>query len=228
MNENTEELNNDKNQNINSETTKEEIFYDFDADKYLIISIRQKSNPVVKKINRVRYKFNSIIPDFLIGSNIACLFISMKYHRLRPNYLESRIKTLSNKYNNRILLCLVDIENIENTLGEINQIAFCFNMTLILCWNIDECAKIIEDFKIHEKTAFYSKKNIPFSNNKEKIHELLKKIRCINSSDCFTITKKFKSFSNIVNAKKSDLINCSGLGNKKIQVLLSTFNDPFF
>lgn len=207
---------------------KQKLFHDTNSDQYLIISPRQKLNPVLKKINRVQYKFNEIVPDFLIGKNNACLFISMKYHRLKPNYLKARIETLTNKYNNRLLLCLIDIDNIENPLGEINQLAFCYNMTLILCWTNDECARIIEDFKIFEKNISYIKNNKKFSSNQEKIHELLKKIRCINSSDCFTITNKLKNFSNIVKAKKEDFINCSGLGNKKIQSLLSTFSDPFF
>ncbi|GAW79576.1 ERCC1 nucleotide excision repair protein [Plasmodium gonderi] len=205
-----------------------DAFFDVNAEQYLVISPRQKLNPVLKKINRVRYKFSNIIPDFLIGKNNACLFISMKYHRLRSNYLKARIETLENKYNNRILLCLVDIENIENSLGEINQLAFCFNMTLILCWSAEECARVIEDFKIYEKKVSYIKNNKLTSTHEEKIHELLKKIRCINSSDCATITNKFKNFKNIVNAKKDDLINCPGLGNKKIQSLISTFNEPFF
>ncbi|CRG95440.1 ERCC1 nucleotide excision repair protein, putative [Plasmodium gallinaceum] len=204
-----------------------EVFYDDDSENFLIISHRQKLNPLIKKINRVRYKFNNIIPDFLIGKNNACLFISMKYHRLRSNYLKARIETLSNKYNNRILLCLVDIDNIDNSLGEINQLAFCLNMTLILCWSNEECARVIEDFKIYEKKISYLKNKVS-SKQDEKIFELLKKIRCINSTDCVTLIKKFKNFKNIIKAKKDELINCSGLGNKKINALISTFNDPFF
>ncbi|KJP89039.1 hypothetical protein AK88_01331 [Plasmodium fragile] len=210
------------------EAPRGDTFFDPNTEQYLVISPRQKLNPVLKKINRVRYKFSNIIPDFLIGKNNACLFISMKYHRLRSNYLKARMETLSNKYNNRILLCLVDIENIENSLGEINQLAFCFNMTLILCWSIEECARVIEDFKIYEKKVSYIKNNKLTSTHAEKIHELLKKIRYINSSDCVTITNKFKSFKNIVMANKDDLISCSGLGNTKIQSLISAFNDPFF
>ncbi|CRG98835.1 ERCC1 nucleotide excision repair protein, putative [Plasmodium relictum] len=226
MNENINKCLEDKN-NVNPTPGTNEIFYDDDSEKFLIISYRQKLNPLIKKINRVRYKFNNIIPDFLIGKNNACLFISMKYHRLRSNYLKARIETLSNKYNNRILLCLVDIENIDNSLGEINQLAFCLNMTLILCWSNEECARVIEDFKIYEKKISYMKNKV-FSKQDEKIHELLKKIRCINSTDCVTLIKKFKNFKNIIKAKKDDLINCSGLGNKKINALISTFNDPFF
>ncbi|EWC90943.1 hypothetical protein PFNF54_00187 [Plasmodium falciparum NF54] len=153
----------------------------------------------------------------------------MKYHRLRSNYLKARIETLSNKYNNRILLCLVDMENIENSLGEINQLSFSFNMTLILCWSNEECARVIEDFRIYEKKISYIiKKKISSSNQEEKIHELLKKIRCIHTTDCITLTTKFKNFKNIIQAKKEDLISCSGLGIKKIQALMATFNDPFF
>ncbi|SBS82613.1 ERCC1 nucleotide excision repair protein, putative [Plasmodium malariae] len=228
MSESTDKLNVEVTENTSGEAPKEETFYDANAEQYLIISPRQKLNPLIKKINRVRYKFNNIVPDFLIGKNNACLFISMKYHRLRSNYLKARIETLSNKYNNRILVCLVDIENIENSLGEINQLAFCFNITLILCWSNEECARVIEDFKIYEKKISYIKNNKLSSSHEEKIHELLKKIRCINSTDCVTITRKFKNFHNIVKAKKDELINCSGLGNKKIQSLISTFNDPFF
>lgn len=204
-----------------------DAFFDSDAEQFLIISNRQKMNPVVKKINRVRYKFNSIVPDFLVGKNNACIFISMKYHRLKPNYLKARIETLQNKYTNRILLCLIDIDNIDNVLGEINQYAFFSNCTLLLCWSIEECARVLEDFKTNEK-KFQSIKNKIYSKHDEKISDVLKKIRCINSNDTLTLMKKFGNFKNIVQAKKNDLINCPGLGSKKISTLLMTFNDPFF
>lgn len=204
-----------------------DVFFDNEAEQFLIISNRQKMNPVVKKINRVRYKFKNIVPDFLIGKNNACIFISMKYHRLKPNYLKARIKTLQNKYTNRILLCLIDIDNIDNVLGEINQYAFFSNCTLILCWSLEECARVLEDFKINEK-KFHSIRNKIYSKHDEKISEVLKKIRSINSNDALTLMKKFGNFKNIVQANKNDLINCPGLGNKKISALLMTFNDPFF
>lgn len=215
---------------LNNETSTPVIidtFFDNEAEQFLIISNRQKMNPVVKKINRVRYKFKNIVPDFLIGKNNACIFISMKYHRLKPNYLKARIKTLQNKYTNRILLCLIDIDNIDNVLGEINQYAFFSNCTLILCWSLEECARVLEDFKINEK-KFHSIKNKIYSKHDEKISEVLKKIRSINSNDSLTLMKKFGNFKNIVQANKNDLINCPGLGNKKISALLLTFNDPFF
>lgn len=215
---------------LNTETSTPVIidtFFDNEAEQFLIISNRQKMNPVVKKINRVRYKFKNIVPDFLIGKNNACIFISMKYHRLKPNYLQARIKTLQNKYTNRILLCLIDIDNIDNVLGEINQYAFFSNCTLILCWSLEECARVLEDFKINEK-KFHSIKNKIYSKHDEKISEVLKKIRCMNSNDALTLMKKFGNFKNIVQANKNDLINCPGLGNKKISTLLMTFNDPFF
>lgn len=215
---------------LNSETSTPVIidtFFDNEAEQFLIISNRQKMNPVVKKINRVRYKFKNIVPDFLIGKNNACIFISMKYHRLKPNYLKARIKTLQNKYTNRILLCLIDIDNIDNVLGEINQYAFFSNCTLILCWSLEECARVLEDFKINEK-KFHSIKNKIYSKHDEKISEVLKKIRCMNSNDALTLMKKFGNFKNIVQANKNDLIDCPGLGNKKISALLMTFNDPFF
>ena len=56
----------------------------------LLVSNKQKGNPVLTHIRNIRYEFASILPDYVIGKSSCALFLSMRYHALHPNYLLKR------------------------------------------------------------------------------------------------------------------------------------------
>ncbi len=70
----------------------------------------QKGNRVLKYIKNVGWEFDSnVLADYVVGSEMAALFLSLRYHLLNPDYIQSRMKPLVNAHKCRLLLCLVDI-----------------------------------------------------------------------------------------------------------------------
>ncbi|KAG7123694.1 Mating-type switching protein swi10 like [Verticillium longisporum] len=59
--------------------------------------------------------------DFVLGLTTCALFLSLKYHRLHPEYIYQRIRNLQGKYNLRIILAMVDIPNHEDSLRELSK-----------------------------------------------------------------------------------------------------------
>ena len=52
----------------------------------LLISTRQKGNPLLSCLRNVVYSFSDeLVVDYQIGPNTGCLFLSIAYHRLHPN-----------------------------------------------------------------------------------------------------------------------------------------------
>lgn len=59
---------------------------------------------------------------------------SLKYHRLHPEYIFNRMKTILHHYTLRLMFCLVDIDDHTDALRELNRVCALSNFTLILAW----------------------------------------------------------------------------------------------
>ena len=56
-------------------------------------------------------KLTLLTSDYVLGATTCALFLSLRYHRLHPEYIYNRIQKLGKEYNLRILLIMVDIVN---------------------------------------------------------------------------------------------------------------------
>lgn len=50
-----------------------------------------------------------------MGKTTCALFLSLKYHNLKPDYIHERLKLLGKSYELRVLLVLVDMQ-VHDTL----------------------------------------------------------------------------------------------------------------
>eukprot|EP01112_Ceratiomyxa_fruticulosa_P012346 TRINITY_DN3412_c0_g1_i3.p1 TRINITY_DN3412_c0_g1~~TRINITY_DN3412_c0_g1_i3.p1 ORF type:complete len:361 (+),score=109.29 TRINITY_DN3412_c0_g1_i3:165-1247(+) len=78
----------------------------------IIIHQNQRKNPMLKHVKNVPFEVGNIIPDYVLGETTCALFLSLKYHNLHPTYILDRIKEIHGMYKLRILLVLVDIEDV--------------------------------------------------------------------------------------------------------------------
>ena len=54
----------------------------------LLVSDRQKGNPLLKHLKNVPWKHDATItPDYVLGDRNCAVFISIRYHMLKPQYL---------------------------------------------------------------------------------------------------------------------------------------------
>ncbi|XP_042867036.1 mating-type switching protein swi10-like [Penaeus japonicus] len=73
----------------------------------VIVSSRQRGNPILKSIRNVPWEYGEIVPDYTMGGTTCALFLSLRYHNLNPNYVHDRLKQLGRQYELRVLLVLV-------------------------------------------------------------------------------------------------------------------------
>ncbi len=105
------------------------------------------------------WTYGEVVPDFVVGKGAAVLFLSLRYHKLHPNYIYDRLKGLdgrdSSAHNLRIVLFLVDAPDHVRSIRELSRIsATALNFTLVLSWSNEEAARYLETFKAFErKTA---------------------------------------------------------------------------
>lgn len=66
------------------------------ANSKLLINRRQENNPVLKYVRSVAYEWSrDIKSDFLCGSDCGILYLTLKWHKLHPAYLETRCNDLN-------------------------------------------------------------------------------------------------------------------------------------
>jgi DNA excision repair protein ERCC-1 len=74
----------------------------------------------------------------------------LRYHNLKPDYLNERLKQLGKNYQLRVLLVLVDIKEPHNALKHLTRICLLADLTLMIAWTPEEAGKIIETYKMFE------------------------------------------------------------------------------
>lgn len=197
------------------------------APSSILVSPRQKGNPILNNIRSLPWEYSDIPSDYVLGNTTCALFLSLKYHRLHPEYVYSRIRALGGKYNLRILLTMVDIQNHEESLKELSKTSLINNLTLILCWSAQEAGRYLELFKSYEHASPTSIRAHQATSYADKLVEFITVPRSINKTDAVGLVSSFGSVRAAVNARPEEIGMIAGWGETKVQRWCSTVRDPF-
>ncbi|CEO61078.1 Putative Mating-type switching protein swi10 [Penicillium brasilianum] len=193
----------------------------------ILVSTRQKGNPILNHIKLLPWEYADIPADYVIGTTACALFLSLKYHRLHPEYIYSRIRLLAGKYNLRIVLVMVDIPNHEDALKELSKTSIVNNLTLMLCWSAPEAAHYLELFKSSEHAQPTAIRTQQAQSYKESLVEFVTAPRSINKSDAASLISTFGSLQNAVNAQPEQISSVPGWGEKKVQQWCNAVREDF-
>lgn len=193
----------------------------------ILVSPRQKGNPILTHLRSFAWEYSDILADYILGLTTCALFLSLKYHRLHPEYIYNRIKLLAGKYNLRILLVMVDIGNHEDSLKELSKTSLVNNVTVILCWSAPEAARYLELYKSYEHANASAIRGVESKGYAEKMVEFVTVPRSINKTDAVSLVSAFGSIRAAVNAKPEEVAIVSGWGEKKVQKWCSVVDEPF-
>ncbi|KAI1141403.1 restriction endonuclease type II-like protein [Hypoxylon sp. FL0543] len=193
----------------------------------ILVSPRQKGNPVLASLRSVPWEYSDIPADYGLGLTTCALFLSLKYHRLHPEYIYTRIRNLQGRYNLRILLTMVDIPNHEDSLRELSKTSLINNVTIILCWSAAEAARYLELYKSYEHANFNAIKGQQATSYAEKLVEFVTVPRGINKADAISLVSAFGSLKNAINADPEQVSVIGGWGEKKVKRWCDVVEEPF-
>lgn len=193
----------------------------------IIVSMKQKGNPVLTNIKNMPWEYGDIAADYQIGLTACALFLSLKYHRLHPEYIYMRIKNLQGKYNLRIILTLVDIDNHEASIRELSKTSVINNVTIILCWSAAEGARYLEQFKSFENASPNSIRQHQSTTYADRMVDFVTTPRAINKTDAVSLVSQFGTLRTAINARHEDVATIAGWGEKKVQQWCSSVREPF-
>ena len=193
----------------------------------IVVSSRQRGNPILKSIRLVPWEFSdTIVPDYIVGAKAGALYLSVRYHQLNPDYIHERLKTFTG-FELRILLVQVDIKEPHHALKQLMRIAILSELTLMLAWSPEEAGKILETYKVFENKPpdMIMEKSNP--NPHSRLIEALTTVKSVNKTDAATLINVFGSLEKITSASIEDLTLCPGFGPQKAQRLHKVLHQTF-
>ncbi|XP_037344139.2 DNA excision repair protein ERCC-1 [Pungitius pungitius] len=193
----------------------------------IIVSPRQRGNPILKFVRTVPWEFGDVAPDYVLGQTTCALFLSLRYHNLNPNYIHDRLKQLGHTFTLRVLLVQVDVKDPHHTLKELARICIMADCTLILAWSPEEAGRYLETYKSYEKKPADLLKEQVEKNYLSKVTDCLTTVKSVNKTDAITLLSTFSSVEGIISASKEDLVLCPGLGPQKARRLHDVLHKPF-
>ncbi|XP_059198734.1 DNA excision repair protein ERCC-1 [Centropristis striata] len=193
----------------------------------IIVSPRQRGNPILKFVRSVPWEFGDVVPDYILGQTTCALFLSLRYHNLNPNYIHDRLKLLGQTFTLRVLMVQVDVKDPHHALKELARICIMADCTLILAWSPEEAGRYLETYKSYEKKPADLLKEQVEKNYLSKVTDCLTTVKSINKTDAITLLSTFSSVEGIINASKEDLVLCPGLGPQKARRLYDVLHKPF-
>ncbi|XP_001517592.3 DNA excision repair protein ERCC-1 [Ornithorhynchus anatinus] len=193
----------------------------------IIVSPRQRGNPVLKYVRNVPWQFGDILPDYVLGQSTCALFLSLRYHNLHPNYIHERLQGLGKTYQLRVLLLQVDVKDPQHVLKELARMCLLAECTLILAWSPEEAGRYLETYKAYEQKPADLLKEKLEQDFLSRVTDCLTTVKSVNRTDSLTLLSTFGSLDQLVAASAEDLSLCPGFGPQKARRLFDTLHEPF-
>jgi len=193
----------------------------------IIINPNQRLNPVLECIRNVGKEFGDITPDFQVGRTTCILFLSLKYHRLHPEYVHTRIEKLGPSYNLRILLIMCDVTEHQELIRELTKVCLINNLTVLVAWSNDEAGQYIATFKQFEHKPPDLIKERVDKDYDSQLRTALTSINKVNKTDVETLRTSLGSFADISRASSDRLQTLPGFGQVKVRRIKDALEKPF-
>lgn len=214
----------------------------------ILVSKTQKGNPLLTNslMKSTSWSYDgTILSDYYINPTLQILFLSLKYHKLHPEYVWQRLKKINkgaassssrNDRSLRILLVVVDVEAHQELLRKL--LGFCVknDLSLVLSWSFEEAGNYIVFAKKYELSASRVDsviRGIKGQSYQACVTEALTTVPAINKTDTVKLLANCRSVKNIVIQSSSrdeeaeKLTNIQGIGTRKIESLRKVFTEPF-
>ncbi|XP_041036028.1 DNA excision repair protein ERCC-1 isoform X2 [Carcharodon carcharias] len=193
----------------------------------IVVSPRQRGNPILKFIRNVPWEFGDVVPDYILGQTACALYLSLRYHCLNRDYIHKRLRELGQAFALRVLLVHVDVKDPYQDLKELARISLLADCTLILAWSSEEAGRYLETYKAYENKPSDVLKERVENDYVSKVTDCLTTVKSVNKTDSLTLINTFKSLKDVVEASREELSLCPGLGPQKARRLFDVFHEPF-
>ncbi|XP_025070101.1 DNA excision repair protein ERCC-1, partial [Alligator sinensis] len=193
----------------------------------IIVRPCQRGNPVLKFVRNVPWEFGDVVPDYVLGQSTCALFLSLRYHNLKPDYIHERLRRLGRTFALQILLLQVDVKDPHKALKELAKICILADCTLVLAWSPEEAGRYLETYKAYEQKPpdlLMEKVDQDFLSQ---MTNCFTSVKSVNKTNTLSLLSAFGSLASITQASREDLSLCPGIGPQKAKRLFDVLHEPF-
>ncbi|KAG9004967.1 ssDNA endonuclease and repair protein rad10 [Tulasnella sp. JGI-2019a] len=194
----------------------------------ILVNRRQEKNPLLELLRNVAWEYAAISPDFQVGATTCALFLSLRYHRLHPEYVHRRISDLGHSFTLRIMIFLVDAKDPENEIKELTKICLINGLTIMAAWSLDEVAQYLTTYKAYENKSPNMIMEHIDQDYPSILRSALTSIKGVNKTDVTTLRTRFGDFASMSHATFDELNLCPGFGKVKARRVKDAFDKPFY
>ncbi|KAI0646264.1 restriction endonuclease type II-like protein [Trametes meyenii] len=193
----------------------------------IIVNPCQRGNPILECVRNVGKEFGEILADYQVGRTTGVLFLSLRYHRLHPEYIHQRIEKLGHSYNLRVLLLMCDVSEHQEPIRELTKMCLINEITVMVAWNAEEAGYYLSTYKQFEHKPPDLIKERVDKDYHSMLRTALTSISKVNKTDVETLRTSFGSLAAISRASSEQLQNLPGFGQVKARRIQDAFNKPF-
>ena len=121
----------------------------------------------------------------------------------------------------------MSLQDPQHALSQLMRIAILSELTLMLAWNVEEAASILETYKLFENKPPDLIMERSGGETHEKVIEALTSVKSVNKTDAVTLLGTFGTLAAIIRATPEDLALCPGFGPNKAKKLHKVFSEQF-
>lgn len=184
------------------------------------VNPNQKGNNILTHINKTAWHFNDQTTDYEINNDISILFLSIRFHVSKPEYIHRRIKKLE-KYKHCVLMIRIDTVNYESILLELFEISNLYGCVMILCFSDIECGFYLSSFDVKNRGFMKIRRKC------ETVEEFLKIVPKVNKIDVKKIMKSVENLKDLMGREDKWLKSAVGLSEMKIDLMRKYFRMSF-
>jgi len=209
----------------------------------LVVSRRQAGNPLLPLLPPGRWVWGppDTPADYYPAPDIHALFLSLRYHLLKPDYILARVRALagpppasaapssssSPPPRLRLLLCQVDVDDPGPPLEGVNVLALRAGLTLICATSSTGAARWLDLYRSLAGAPSTAIAGRAETSAPAILAAALTGIRGVNQTDALTLGATFGSAAGIFSALPAALAAIPGIGPTKARRLADAFHTPF-
>ena len=192
----------------------------------ITISKLQEKNPLIKILSPAKIEWDeSSVCDYSIGHQIGILFLSLKFHRSHPEYLDKRVLNFKGGYASRILLLVVDGQNPDRVISKLTSYSIANNLNLVLAFDYEEAGRwILTMYNTQEAQVDELK-----ASNETTYDIAIDALNAIGVSkkDAASMLESCGTLSKCLLQSRGELAKTNILSDFKMEQFLAALDEPF-
>lgn len=187
------------------------------------VSAVQNGNSVLEYLPKAIWRFDTdTAVDYEIGDTVDVLFLSLRFHTRKPEYIARRLKRCTSMHRLKVVLLQVDIDDYGVYVEELFQTAFSCNFALVLSFSPEESSRYIVALHTESRRTQVARRKYEDARD-----NFISAFPRTNKNDLANIKVSFANVKSFLNASTQVLENIVGVGKTKAE-LISRYADMGF